>query len=200
MLDYIEWLRVFILQYSSFQYLIIFLVTMLGGELALFTLAFLVAQGVFFLSPLIIFGFFGAFSPNILWFLLGRTNTTEKIISHRYANKTTSIIVEAITRTSHGSDLMALIITKFLICTPFILMIYVSKTALSFKKFLFCESIAILFSLLIIIPIGFASGLGFNYLAENLQNLYAALGFILLVIIIITMAQIWFKKRFTKAI
>lgn len=198
MTESIEWLRILILNYPSFQYSIIFFATALGGELALFALAFFAAQGVFSLFPLIVFSFLGAFSPNILWFFLGRTATVGRIISHRYTNTTTSIIVQAITRVSRGNHLVAIIITKFIIGTPLILAMYVNKTAITFKKFLYYESVAIFLSLLIVIPIGFISGLGFTYFAQNLNNLYVAFGFVLLIVIMIIIFQVWLEKMFIK--
>lgn len=194
----IEWLRLFVLHYPSFQYIIIFLVTMIGGELALFTLGFLAAQGILPILSLIVFGFLGAFSPNILWFLLGRTTAVSRIISYRYANTTISVITEAVERVSQGNHLVALIIAKFLFGTPIILTLYLNKAILGFRQFIYYESIAIALSLSIIIPIGFISGLGFNYLAGIFHNLYVALGFVLLVIIVIIMVQLRFEKLFIR--
>ena len=93
---------------------------------------------------------------------------------------------------------MGIIIAKFLVGTPVILMMYVNKTAMTFKKFIYYETVAILLSLAIILPIGFISGLGFSYLAQNLENLYVALGFVLLVVTVVIVAQIWFEKIFTR--
>ena len=198
MTEFMEWLRIFIHNYPSLQYLIIFLITAVGGELALFTLAFFAAQGVLSLFPLIVFGFLGAFSPNVLWFLIGRTATVSRIVAHRYTNTTLSIVTEAVVRISKGNHLRALIVAKFLLGTPIILMLYVNKTALSFKKFLYCESISIFLSLIVIIPIGFISGLGFTYLAENLRHVYWGFGFVVLIIVVLFTVQIWFERRFTK--
>ncbi len=194
----IEWLRLFILHYPSLEYIIIFFVTMVGGELTLFTLGFLLAQGILSFLPLAVFGFLGAFSPNILWFLLAKTAVANKIISHRYANTTLSVIAEAVQRVSHGNHLTALIIAKFLFGTPIILVMYVNKTLLGFKQFIYYESVAIFLSLLVIMPIGFIAGLGFNYLAGVFQNLYIALGFVLLILVLIIMVQLWFEKIFIR--
>lgn len=198
MIEPIEWLRIFIDNHKSFEYIIIFFGAALGGEFALFTLGFLAAQNVVATLPLVVLGFLGAFFPNIFWFLFGRTATAERIISHRYANTAISTVTEAVRRASKGNHLTALIITKFLIGTPLILIMYVSKTKLEFKKFIYYEAVAIFLSLLVIVPIGFTSGLGFAYLSEVFQNLYAIAGFILLTIILVIMVQLWIEKRFTQ--
>jgi membrane protein DedA with SNARE-associated domain len=198
MIDFIEWLRIFILNHRSFEYVIIFGGAMLGGEFALFVLGFLSAQGILPITPVILLSFFASFLPNILWFLLGKTAIVGKIISHRYANKTVLIITEAMTRVSKGNHFMGLIVTKFLVGTPVILTTYVNKTGLKFWQFLFYETPAILLSLFVYISIGFLSGLGFIYLAEVLKNIYAAIGFVLFIIIIIIMIQIWLEKYLSK--
>ncbi len=200
MLDFVEWLRMIIFNYQALKYLIIFLGTAIGGELALFTIGFFVAQGTLPVIPSIIFGFLGSFSPNILWFLLGKAKVISKIVSHPYTSTTISTITEAVTKISKGNHFIALIIAKFLIGTPLILVMYANKTGLRFKQFLYYETPAIILSMLVIIPIGFVAGLGFSYLADVFNNIYVSIGFILLVIFVVVMIQIWFKNRFTEKV
>lgn len=199
MIHSIELLRIFIFDHRSLEYIIIFGGVVIGGEFALFILGFFVAQGILSVFPVVFLSFFASFLPNILWFLLAKTTTVEKIILHRYANATVSIITEAIKRASRGNHFIGLIFAKFLIGTPFVLTMYVNKTRLRFWNFLVYETPAIILSLLIVISIGFLSGLGFTYFADIFNNLYVAVGFLLLVIIIIIMIQLWFKKKFTNA-
>ncbi|TSC77633.1 MAG: hypothetical protein G01um101424_256 [Parcubacteria group bacterium Gr01-1014_24] len=198
MIESIEWLRMFILDYPSLEYIIIFFGTGFGGEFALLPLGFLAAQGVISILPLIVLSFLGTFFSDTLWFLLGRTAIVKNMISHRYANTTVSVINEAISRMSRGSHSTALIIAKFIVGTRVLLIMYVSTTNIRFQQFIRYDTVAIFLWILVVIPIGFLSGLGFTYFAEILENLYAAIGFILLVIIIIIMLEIWLKKIFTR--
>jgi len=199
MTEFLESLRLLIQDHRSLEYSIIFLGTVFGGELALFSLGFLVAQGVVSTLPAVIVGFIGSFFPNILWFWLGKTNMAEKIVTHRYAHTTASSITEAVQLASKNNHLMAIIIAKFMVGTPVILTLYVSKTKLRFKEFMGYQSIALLLSLLFLIPIGFLSGLGFTYFSRILENIYASIGFFLLIIIVIIMIQTWIKKKFAKS-
>ena len=194
----LEWLHVLILHYPAFQFIIIFLGAAFGGELALFTISFLAAQGILHIFPLVVFSFFGAFSADILWFSLGRTSLAEKIISHRYASPTISIITQAVDRVSKGNRLVALIFAKFLVGTRIVLIMYVSRTDLALKRFARLDAIAVLVWLLLVIPIGFISGLGFTYLAEFFHNLYIEIGLILLILFIVVIIQIWLEKVFIK--
>lgn len=194
----IEWLHVFILHYPAFQYIIIFLGAAFGGELALFTLSFLSAQGVLPIFTLIIFSFLGTFSADILWFLIGKTNIVKKIISHRYAYSAISIFSQAIDRMSKGSRFTALILAKFLIGTRILLIMYLSEKNFGLKNFVRYDAVAVLIWLILITPIGFISGLGFTYLAEIFHNLYIEIGLILLIILIVVMIQMWLEKIFIK--
>ena len=200
MLESVEWLHLFISNHGSFEYIIIFFGAALGGEVALFALGFLAAQGALSPFSVIILSFFGALFPNIVWFFLGKTDTISKIVLHRYANTTTSMITQAIDKMSKGSHFVALTIIKFTVGTPVLLTMYVSKTDISFRKFLLYQSIAVALSLLVVMPFGFASGYGFVYIASVFDNIYAALGFILFILIIIITMKSSIKKRFTKNI
>lgn len=197
MIHFIEWLRLFIFDHRSLEYIIIFFGVVIGGEFALFTLGFFIAQGILSAFSVVVLSFFASFLPNILWFLLAKTTIIEKIISHRYTNTTISIITGAITRASRGNHFIGLIFIKFIIGTPVILTMYVNKTRLNFLNFLVYETPAIVLSLLIVISIGFLSGLGFTYFADIFNNFYVAIGFLLVVIITIFSIQLWFKKKFT---
>ena len=122
----------------------------------------------------------------------------KKVISHRYANTTVSIINEAVGRVSRGNHLVALIIAKFLVGTRVLLIMYVSTTQISFGQFMRYDLLAILIWIIVVIPIGFLSGLGFTYLAKILNNIYAAVGFILFVIFIVIIVEVLLKKSFTR--
>lgn len=198
MTDFVEWLRIFILNYPSFQYVAIFLGAALGGEIALFTMSFLAAQKVLSPFALVIFSFLGTLSSDSIWFLLGRTEIAQKIISHRYAHSTISIIAEAVRRVSRGSHLLMLVFAKFLVGTRIVMLLLVSKTVFSFYKFICYNAVATLAWLLVVIPTGFLSGLGFTYIAQVFHNLYVAIGFIFLVLIIIVILQLWLKKIFIR--
>lgn len=198
MLESIEWLRAFLVEYPSFEYIIIFVGTALGGEPALFLLGFLAAQDIVSMPLIIILSYFGAFLPNALWYFLGGTPLMQRIASHRHTTATVSMIVEAVKRASRGSHLIALIIIKFLIGTPVLLVMYTSKTKLSIKEFFYYQSVATLLSIAIIMPAGYFAGRGFIYFAEVFQNIYTALGVILAFTVLFFALQIWLEKRFTK--
>lgn len=196
MVESIEWLRLLISEYKSFEYLIVFFATVFGGEVVLFFIGFLIAQNFLPVFPTAVLIFFGAFIPNILWFLLGKTNLANKTASSKYANKTFLIITETIIRVSKGNHLLALIIIKFLVGTPILLVIYANKISLSFRKFMYYQSIAIFVSAFVIVFIGYTGGRGFEYFSEISENLYTTIGFILFFIFIIVLGQVWFEKMF----
>jgi membrane protein DedA with SNARE-associated domain len=198
MVESIEWFRLLILNHTSLEYLIVLLVTTIGGEVALFFMGFIVAQGILPFFPTFLVSFIGAFLPNIFWFFLGKTKTVEKTTSHNPTNATFLVITEAVRRVSRGNHTIAFIIIKFLVGTPFLLTIYINKTLIKFKQFMYYESIAIFLSVGIIMFVGYIGGRGFSYITEISKNLYVTTGFLLFVIFIITVFQIWLEKAFMK--
>src|ERR1035437_5860253 len=112
-----QWLRVLIFDYPSFKYIIIFLGAAFGGEIALFTFAFLAAQKILSPTILVFLSFFANVSSDSMWFFLGRTKIGKKVISHRYTNSAISVVAEAVHRVSRGNHFVALIFAKFLIGT-----------------------------------------------------------------------------------
>ena len=78
------------------------------------------------------------------------------------------------------------------------MLLYISNLPFSFGQFIRYNVVATFIWLLVVIPIGFISGLGFTYVAEVFHNLYAGAGFILLIILIIVVLQLWLKKIFIR--
>jgi membrane protein DedA with SNARE-associated domain len=194
----VEWIVSFIASYPLLKYLIVFLGAGFGGEVAVISLAFLSAQGVFTLPLFLGVSFLGTLFSDSLWFLLGRTKVAEKIVDHRYAVNTIVVIFEAVKKISRGSHLLAFIFAKFLIGTRIVVIFYVSKTRIILKKFLQNDIPAIIIWLFTLGLIGYLSGLGFNYISGILKNIYAGIGFVVLILIVFTVLQIWMKKIFTK--
>lgn len=193
-----EWITVFVEGYPFFKYAILFLGAAFGGEVGVIALAFLAAHKFFSFIPFCLVSILGTVSGDILWFYLGRTQITGKILNHRYAATPVAIIVEAIQLVSRGNRLIAFIFAKFLVGTRAVIIFYVSKTGIPFKKFILPDLVAIFIWLATLISIGYLSGLGFSYISSVLKNIYAGVGFILLIVIIVVMAQLGLKKFLEK--
>jgi membrane protein DedA with SNARE-associated domain len=194
----VDWFLALITGYPLLKYLIIFLGAAFGGEVAVISLAFLAAQGVFPFPSYLGIAFLGTLFSDSIWFILGRTKTAEKIVDHKYAKKTIVVIFEAIKKISKGNHLFAFIFAKFLIGTRIVVIFYISKTKIAFLKFIKNDLLAIFIWLSILSLIGVLSGLGFDYLSSVLKNVYAGIGFVVLVLLLFFVVQIWLKKIFTK--
>ena len=192
------WIQAFVLHYPLFKYCIIFLGAAFGGEAAILGLSFLAAQNFFPLTTFFIVGFLGTVSSDILWFILGKTKTADKIVGHRYTARAVSAIIEAIQKVSGGSHWLALIFAKFLIGTRVVVILYISKTNMAFKKFILPDLVAIVIWLSILSSVGFMAGLGFSYISGVLKNIYAGIGFVILVLVIIAILQKLLKKSLTE--
>ncbi|PIR68247.1 hypothetical protein COU49_02120 [Candidatus Nomurabacteria bacterium CG10_big_fil_rev_8_21_14_0_10_35_16] len=198
MVDSIDWLQTFIVNYPALQYIVIFLGAGFGGEAGVIILAFLSAQKIFPFFPFFLVSFLAMIVTDTFWFLLGRTKTVNKALDHRYATYTVFVIAQAVHKMSRGSNLFALILIKFIIGTRVVLIFYFSRAGMTLKYFLTHNFIAIFIWLVVVIPIGFFAGLGFTYISNILENIYAGIGFLLLIALLIIVAQIYLKKFITK--
>lgn len=199
-MTFIEWIRIIFTEYESIRYVIVFLAAAFGGELAMISMSFLVAQGLFAVVPFLSISFIGTLSSDVLWFMLGKTSVINKLFSHKYTSKTINTINEAVYKVSKGSDFIALLLANFMLASRIILIMYVSKRELNFFKFLYLEAVALVFWTLAVFSIGYVSGLGSIYLADILENIYAGIGFGLLILVIIVFIQLWIRKKFTEEI
>lgn len=197
-MEYLEWIKNFIIHYPNLEYLLVFLGAAFGGEVAMITFGFLYAQGMFSLVPLAIVSFIGTLSTDILYFYLGRTKIAGKFFSHRYAHSTVNLITEAVHKISRGSQFIALFLANFMVASRIIIIMYVSKANITIGRFIAYESLSLIAWLIVVLGIGYVSGIGYTYLSNLLENIYAGIGFLLLVAISFVVLQLWLKKKFTK--
>lgn len=191
------WLRELIENYSAIEYLLVFVGTAVGGDFLLIALAFLSAQGLISVPVLLVFSFLGTFFSDILLFLLARTTFLHNIISHRYAHRTASVIVESLLRTGRRNHFLSLTIAKFLVATRVVIMLYADKTDISFKKFFYANAAATFVWVVAVVPIGFTLGLGFTYFSEVFKNIYAGIGLVVLLLVLLGVGEVWLEKKFT---
>jgi len=198
MAESILWLHMFISDHRSLEYIIVFFGVILGGGFTLFILGFLAAQNVIPVLSLFIISFLAVFSADAVWFFFGQTSLIKRVVLHRYTNPTISVVAEAITKASKGNQLKAFIFAKFLIATPVVLIMYLSKASLKFREFIYYNTPAIIIWILVATVLGYLPGLGFEYLTDIFQNLSVAVGFILTVVIVLISVHIWLSRRFIK--
>lgn len=190
----VESLRILFSEYAVLKYFVVFLGTALGGEFFLITFSFFAAQGLVSLYALVPLAFLGTYCADLTWFLLARTKRLEQIFEHKYASPAVYVITGVIRRVSHGSHFLALVFAKFLWGTRIITIIYVSKTKVTLKKFLHFNSYAVLLWIAVVIPMGYASGLGYTYVGHVFKSIYASFSFLLLVVGGLTILHYFVKK------
>lgn len=198
MAESLEWLGNLIALYPSLTYLIIFLGAAFGGEPGVLALSFLAAQDLFPLWLYLVIAFAGVLASDSLYFFLGKTKLARRLIEHRYAAGTIAVIMEAVDRLSRGKHTLAFILAKFIIGTRAVIIMYVSKTGLSYRYFLRHNLLAIIVWLGLVHITGYLAGLGFAYVSQILENVYAGLGFVLLFLIVVFIIQSRLKKAFVK--
>ena len=197
MIDLTSWIRDLILFYPSLSYLVIFLGVAFGGEVMLLGFAFFSAAGILPLWALVLFSFFGATFMDTFWFIFVRSGFFQKINFARFRN--IIFTIRDVIKKLHGENYFwILVLAKFMYGTRTPTIIYMSKTDISFKKFISYNSVAIISWLAVVVPIGFLSGLGYVYLSNTLQNLYASLGFLLLMLLFVAIGHTFIKNNLLK--
>lgn len=197
--EYFGWLQDFLLNYPSLQYAVIFLASGFGGELGLFILSFFAAQKVISWTALLIWSFIGALCVDALWFFIGKTSLIRKMMSHKRLSPTLELVTEALRRISRRSDQTAMILIKFMIGTRILIFLIISNLYPTYRKFLEHNIPAVLAWLAVMMLLGYLSGLGFTLIAKYLNNIYAAIGFVLLSVLTLVALQIYLKNRVIKS-
>lgn len=179
-------------------YLASFLAPFLSGENGTVLLAFISAQGYFPLWILLIFSFIGMLTLDSFWFLMTRTRYFEKLKKWlRISNKYKSI-EKRIEKMTGGKDIFILLLSKILIGTRILIIIYLSARKLTYRKFIFYNSISTFIWAAILCGLGWLAGKGFYTLAQVEGGLKWAMVFLIGVIIIIygvlRIIRIWLLK------
>ncbi len=194
-MSFIEWVTLVFQQHESIQYIIVFLAAAFGGEIAMISMSFLLAQGFFSFYPFVTISYIGTYSSDIMWFWLGKSKMVSKLFTHRHTSKTIHVIVEAMHKMSKGSDFMALFLANFMPASRVILIMYVSRKNLEFVKFLYYEAVALFWWTVAVVAIGYTAGIGYTYLSNVLNSIYSGVGFVLVFLFIIILVQVWFKHK-----
>jgi len=172
------------LKLHSFSFLISFLAPILTGENGVILIAFLSAQGYFPLWAVIVFAFLGMIAIDSFWFLMTRSRWAEKIKQWNRKSINYKKLEARIEKLSHKNDIFILLISKILIGTRILILIYLSLRKLSFKKFFLYNSIPTFIWSVALGYIGWFAGKGFYSLQKVSDNLVITLFYIAIIIII----------------
>lgn len=127
----ISWLDVL----NQFPIIISLLPIIVGGEVAIITLAFLSQQGLVKLSYVIIFGLLGAVLADLLWYGLTKLRIVQKFKEWKKVKKHYENVEKKLEKVSRGKDFMMLLIAKFVVGTRVVTILYLGLKKISLIRF-----------------------------------------------------------------
>ena len=141
-------------------------------------------------------GYLGAQIGDCAWFLLGK-KILPFIEKHKLWGKHYKNLFRAISGVAHKNILVTLSIVKFLYGTRVLTLIYFShrKHKLSFAKFFYYNSIALLLWIAFMGSIGYLVALGFNFVFSVVKSIELTLGLLFLFFVLLNLIQRYINKK-----
>lgn len=156
---------------TEYSFLIAIIAPVVGGELAILGLAFFAGQGILPLWDIIIGGFLGMYLLDAFWFGVPQSRWGEKFREKGRESKNYRALEAKIEKFSHKSDIMILFISKVLVGTRILTLIYLSMRKVSFRRFLKYNLVATFPWAVMLGYIGWFAGLGYYSVEKANHNL-----------------------------
>ena len=195
-MGFLDWFSHILEGHPLYEYLLPFFGAAIAGEGAVLTVAGLAATGAFPATQVFIMSFLGTMCSDLMWFLIGRSNWWLSVGERKYLKKGFGKIAETIQNISRGKHFSALIITKFLYGTRIIMLLYLNRTHLRLKKFIFYNAVATALWLLVLVPAGYFAGQGFLDLIKIIKNFEIALAILVVLVVAFYIIRKWVDQRF----
>jgi len=164
------------------------------GETVIIPAAFLAGQNNLSLSEVFWLTFLGTVSADVLWFLVGPFLWK---VAHRFETISTKseAVLKRLDELYANQPFRALLVSKFIYGTRFLTVIYLSLERVSAIRFLVMNFLSTLLWLITIVAIGWLAGKSIVNLLPIISDVKYALLLIVLLIIGLKLAPIWFQKK-----
>lgn len=176
-----------------------FFAPIIGGELAVILLGFLSAQGGFGLWIVIFFSLLGMISLDSFWFWASRSRWAGKMTDKMRQSPSYTSLENKIESFSHKSDIAILLISKILVGTRILVLIYLGMRKISYIKFIGYNSVATFIWAIILGYFGWFAGRGYYNLSETYNRVSEMLVSLLLMIIVfyalIYIVRLWISRK-----
>lgn len=182
---------------ESYAPLVCMIGAFFGGDAIIIFLSSLSGQGLISFWTIIFFCSLGTISSDVMWFFIGRTRLTGKIISIKQLNSGYSKI-ERILKKFGTSDFLLLLIVKFIYGIRIIAIIYFSRERKNFFRFVNYNSIAVLVITLFVASLGWMAGKGISSYVNIYENFMTAIKIIVIFLVIFFILKSFIKKWLLK--
>ena len=169
---------------QEYGYVIVFLGTVIGGEIVILAAAFLASLGLFNITWVIVLSFFGIVLSDSIWYSLGYS-------LHSFAKKYKKFFplsddkMDTIRKQFNDHYGKFLVVSKFIYGIRILALMFSGYQKVSYKKFLRFNLIGTTIWLIILVLIGYTMGFSWGYLEQYSQLAkYWALAGILVVFLL----------------
>lgn len=188
-----------IVNFVHYVPLILFLAPIIGGgEIGLIITAFLFSNSVSLFFIITLFGFLGMITIDSFWFFIARSRFFNKFKEAKKVEKHYKALERNIENISHGRDLLIIFISKIMVGTRILLIIYLSGRKIKFSKYFLLNIIPNLVWAACLTGLGVLLAMGFSSTLAVFKNIQLAITLIVLLLLIIYSIQKWITKRLTE--
>lgn len=183
-----EWFLIikdFAVNLSNYPIFIALIGGLFAGEIAIITLGFLSAQGIFNFWTIFIFFWIGEIIADLIYFELGRSKLFLKIKDLKKFSNVFNKIDEFISTISKKNVFLTLLYSKFVYGTRTAVVIYLGIKKINRKTFIFAEAGVMIIVVLLLEFIGWSAGKEYSFLMDNFKNIQITLSIIILSIMIL---------------
>lgn len=188
-----------ILSFVSYLPIISFLAPIIGGgEIGVIMTSFLFSKTPYLFFIIILFSFLGIISIDSFWFFVARSKLFNKFKEIKKISPNYKKLEENIESISRGKDSLVIFISKLIIGTRILLILYISGRKISYSKYLLYDTIPTLVWSICLTTIGVLLSLGFDSAITLFKNIQLAITLIILLVFGLYLIQKWLMKRLMK--
>lgn len=177
----------------------IFLGTVFFGEVIVLTAAFLSGNGMWSVWSVFLFSLAGVLVSDAAWFYFGRRSNR---LLQRYTNRLEKYraYVTYIDNAFERRPWRTMLFLKFLYGTRIIMIVYLSLTPLSLRRFVAADAFATTILLSLVITVGWLAGAGVIHAIPSLANIQYAILILLGIIVVYKLMTLWLSRQIDKSI
>lgn len=173
----------YLIEYQTLGYILIFLLTPVAGDIALFTSGFLVYQGVFGWDKALLAILLGVAIGDNLWYVLGET-----IKENSYIGRLIKRLTEPFDEHLKNKTARTIFIAKFTYGLYQPILLKAGQLRLPFKEFLKGDSLASVVWIILVGGLGFVSGASFYIIRRYLR--YTEISLLAAIVIFILISRL----------
>ncbi len=187
------------LQYlSQYPILVSLLIGIFTGEEVILVLAFLSAQGVLPLWIVLVFVPMGTFICDVFFFSLEKTRFVKRIKEWKYFSKGYEKLDAHIGKLTKDRHIHTLFYTKFIYGTRIVTLIFLGLKEIKYSKFFKYNIVVTIIWALIVIPLGYLAGKGYQIIVDVFRSVELGLLFILILVIVFFTIKKWISNKLAK--